>query len=132
MPSSKVEKLGIQLADFAHTLILFLISAAVLWSAGFEVVRVFSHGYPKLDDILLLFIYLELVAMVGIYFRTKRLPVRFLIYIAITALTRYLAVDMKEFDLWMILALSGSILVLSAAVFILRYTSAKYRIDEPQ
>ena len=54
-----------------------------------------GKGYPKLKDILLLFIYLEVLAMVGIYFKTKRLPVVFLLYIAITALTRVLTVDVK-------------------------------------
>ncbi|MFC1357094.1 MAG: hypothetical protein G8D58_10720 [gamma proteobacterium symbiont of Phacoides pectinatus] len=51
-----------------------------------------------MKDVLLLFIYLELGAMVGIYFKTKRLPVRFLIYIAITALTRLLAIDVKVME----------------------------------
>jgi hypothetical protein len=48
------------------------------------------EGHIKIDDILLLFIYLELGAMVGIYFKTNHMPVRFLIYVAITALTRLL------------------------------------------
>lgn len=49
-----------------------------------------EEGHIKIDDILLLFIYLELGAMVGIYFKTNHMPVRFLIYVAITALTRLL------------------------------------------
>ena len=44
----------------------------------------------SIEDILLLFIYLELGAVVGIYFKTNHMPVRFLIYVAITALTRML------------------------------------------
>ena len=43
----------------------------------------------SIEDILLLFIYLELGAVVGI-FKTNHMPVRFLIYVAITALTRML------------------------------------------
>ena len=54
-------------------------------------------GHARLEDILLLFIYIELVTMVGIYFKTDRLPVLFLLYIAITAMTRFLAVDIKAF-----------------------------------
>src|SRR6516162_2060120 len=48
------------------------------------------HKAASLGDILLLFIYLEIGAMVGIYFKTTRLPVRYLIYVAITALGRVL------------------------------------------
>jgi phosphate starvation-inducible membrane PsiE len=50
-----------------------------------------TAGRAGLDDILLLFIYLELGTIVGIYFKTDRLPVLFLLYVAITALTRFLA-----------------------------------------
>ena len=49
-----------------------------------------KNGSASIQDILLLFIYLELGAMVEIYFNSNRLPVRFLIYVAITALTRLL------------------------------------------
>ena len=55
-----------------------------------------AHGGPEIKDVLLLFIYLELGAMVGIYFKTKRLPVRYLIYIAVTALTRVLAIEKSQ------------------------------------
>ena len=65
-------------------------------------------------------------AMVGIYFKTKRLPVRFLIYIAITALTRVLAINVKTMtDLHMI-TITGSILVLALAVLVVRVGSSKY------
>jgi phosphate starvation-inducible membrane PsiE len=64
--------------------------------------------------------------MVGIYFKTKRLPVRFLIYIAITALTRVLAVDIKTMDDQHILALTGAILVLSLAVLVIRIGSVRF------
>ena len=52
-----------------------------------------QKGHASIDDILLLFIYLELGAMVGIYFKTNHMPVRFLIYVAMTALTRLLISD---------------------------------------
>lgn len=58
----------------------------VIWSAGHTVFEILAvKQFATIDDILLLFIYLELGAMVGIYFKTNHMPVRFLIYIAITA-----------------------------------------------
>ncbi len=67
----------------------------------------------------MLFIYLELGAMVGIYFKTNHMPVRFLIYIAITALTRLLISDIQhdhkaDMDLVII---TGSILILAFCDF---------------
>ena len=72
---------------------------------------------------LLLFIYLEFGAMVGTYFKTTELPVRYLIYIAITALARVLieivgAEHRTGNDL---LIVAGAILVLSFAVLVLRF-----------
>ena len=78
-----------------------------------------------LGALLLLFIYLELGAMVGIYFKTNHMPVRFLIYVAITALTRHLlgyvnAQHKPEIDL---LITAGAIFILAASVLVLRYAS---------
>ena len=63
----------------------------------------------------LLFIYLELGAMVGIYFKTNHMPVRFLIYIAITALTRLLISDIQHTHKASMdqVIITGSILILA-------------------
>jgi phosphate starvation-inducible membrane PsiE len=89
------------------------------------------RGRAELADILLLFIYLEIGAMVGIYFKTTRLPVRYLIYIAITALGRVL-IDLvgAEHRTGMdILIVSGAILLLSLAVLVLRFGSNRFPSD---
>ena len=59
------------------------------------------------------------------------MPVRFLIYIAITALTRLLAVDAKTMDDMHLLMVSISILILSGAVLLLKIGSLKYSLAEP-
>jgi phosphate starvation-inducible membrane PsiE len=87
-----------------------------------------AQGRASLADILLLFIYLEIGAMVGIYFKTTRLPVRYLIYIAITALGRVLieivgAEHQTGMDL---LIVAGAILLLSFAVLVLRFGSYRF------
>jgi phosphate starvation-inducible membrane PsiE len=64
--------------------------------------------------------------MVGIYFQTKRLPVRYLLYIAVTALTRVLAIDVKEMSDIHMLTLTGSILILAIAILVLRFSSTRY------
>ena len=78
------------LVDAFHFLALFVIGATTVWSAAAAFIGMVAQGRATLGDILLLFIYLEIGAMVGVYFKTTRLPVRYLIYIAITALTRVL------------------------------------------
>ena len=121
-----VEKFGNLLVDIFHTLGLFVIGATVVWSAVEAYIPMLESGHASLKDILLLFIYLELGAMVGIYFKTHRLPVRFLIYIAITALTRVLTIDIKTMADETVLAITGAILILSVAVLVLRYSSDRF------
>ena len=117
--SQKIENAGNILAHMFHVASLFIIGGIVLWSAAHEVLAMFSRGHAALHDILMLFIYLELGAMIGIYFRTKRLPVLFLIYIAITALTRVLAVEVKAMEGIKMLEITGAILILAIAGFVL-------------
>ena len=92
-----------------------------------------SRGRAELSDILLLFIYLELGAMVGIYFKTTRLPVRYLIYIAITALARVLIeiVGAEHRTGTDLLIVTGAILVLSLAVLVLRFASHRFPSERP-
>ncbi len=126
----KVQKIGNTLVDVFHYLAIFIIGGTVVWSAFYEYMGMMSKGYAALKDILLLFIYLELGAMIGIYFKTHRLPVQFLIFIAITALSRHLVIDVQKvsdpFHLYLLLVISGAIFILSIALFVLTYTAKKY------
>lgn len=73
--TEKIQKMGNILVDVFHYLALFIIGATVVWSAAYEYLQMMGKGHAALKDILLLFIYLELGAMIGIYFKTHRLPV---------------------------------------------------------
>src|SRR6476660_4247464 len=92
-----------------------------------------AQGRATLSDILLLFIYLEIGAMVGIYFKTTQLPVRYLIYVAITALGRVLIeiVGAEHRTRMDILVVTGAILLLSFAVLVLRFGSYKFPSKTP-
>lgn len=122
------DAVGTLLVDGFHYLALFAIGATTVWSAIAAFLSMVARGRADLTDILLLFIYLELGAMVGIYFKTTRLPVRYLIYIAITALARLLIeyVGAEHRTGTDILVVAGGILMLSFAVLILRFGSYRY------
>jgi len=126
----KIQHIGNVLVDVFHHLALFVIGATVVWSAAYEYLHMMEKGYAALKDILLLFIYLELGAMIGIYFKTHRLPVQFLIFIAITALSRHLVIDVQQvsdsFHLYLLLSITGAIALLSVALFVLTFTAKKY------
>ena len=119
---------GTLLVDGFHYLALFAIGGAVVWSAVHAFIGMMAKGSAGIGDILLLFIYLELGAMVGIYFKTNHMPVRFLIYVAMTALTRLLIGDVQTHEPreWEILIISGAILLLALATLVIRYGSARF------
>jgi len=126
--TEKIEKLGGTLVYAFHLVALFVIGGTVVWSAAyFYVVDIMQQGHAKLHDILLLFIYLEVGAMVGIYFKTNRMPVRFLLYVAITALTRMLTIDAKDLGNEQILTVTGAILILAVASLALDFGAARFR-----
>jgi phosphate starvation-inducible membrane PsiE len=124
---------GTLLVDLFHHLALFAIGATTVWSAVVSFAEMVQRGHANLSDILLLFIYLEIGAMIGIYFRTTRLPVRYLLYIAITVLARVLIemVSAEHQTGYDILIVAGAILVLSVAVLILGFGSHNYPDERP-
>jgi phosphate starvation-inducible membrane PsiE len=90
-----LDEVGNLLIEAFHYFALFVIGASIVWSAVFSYSGMVMQGHATIGDILLLFIYLELGAMVGIYFKTNVMPVRCLIYIAITALARLVIADVQ-------------------------------------
>lgn len=118
----RADIIGNLLIEVFHYLALFLIGASVVWSGVIAYGGMMLQGHATIGDILLLFIYLELGAMVGIYFKTNIMPVRCLIYIAITALARLVIADVQAHHeagmgmLWV----SAAILLLAIATRVIR------------
>jgi len=126
----RAEKIGYELVYWFHLTILFIIGAVILVSALKALDKIYSSGQTTVEDILLLFIYLELGAMVGIYFTTSRMPVNFLLYVGITALTRAIIGNLPHdhkvsMDL---LILVGAILILAITVMVLKFSSSSFTV----
>lgn len=105
---------------------LVLITIATVIAGGQEVARMVEARQVALGDLLLLFIYMEVLTMVGIYLRSGALPVRMPLYIAIVALARHLILDMKSMSEWTLVATAGAVLILAFAVLALRYGHARF------
>ncbi len=104
---------------------LFLITICVIIAVYQEVMLMVSLRRVALHDILLLFIYLEVLAMVALYLTSGKLPVRYPIYIAIVAIARFIILDLKDLDAVDVIWLSAAMLVLTFAALVLRYGHAK-------
>lgn len=105
---------------------LLVIAIATVFAMTSEVMTMVRSIQVTLTDLLLLFLYLEVLAMVGLYYNSGKLPVRFPLYIGMVALARYLILDMKAMDDWRMLAVTGSILILTLAVFLIRFGHVRY------
>ena len=104
---------------------LVLITLATIVAIGQELHVIYQQARVELHDILLLFIYLEILTMVALYFTSGKLPVRYPIYISIVAITRFIILGMKEMNALEIIYLAGAILLLTVATLVLRYGSYK-------
>ncbi len=108
---------------------LLLILLATIVAVGQEVVVMVEARKVDLKDLLLLFIYLEIIAMIQIYYEQHRLPIRYPIYIAIVALARYIILDSKSLEQWQLLEIGATIMILTIAVLIVRYGHVKLPYD---
>ena len=99
--------------------ILLLIAVATVGATIIELVRIFDVMTVNLSDLFLLFIYAEVLGMVGVFYRDNRIPVTLPIIIAITALTRMIILQSKDLDAINIIYEAGGILLLSVAAYII-------------
>jgi len=121
-----VKKAGYKALSFVEHIGLFTIAILTAIAMGIEVWVVIENATVTLADLLLLFIYLEVFAMVSLYLKSGRLPVRMPLYIAVVALARYIILDMKNLDTERMLGLSGAILIIAIAILVIRFGHLKY------
>ncbi|MGA0586831.1 phosphate-starvation-inducible PsiE family protein [Dyella sp. KRB-257] len=110
---SLIEKIG-----------LLAILLATLFAGFSEVRQMIVAGHAGVSDLLLLFMYLELVSMVEVYWTAGKLPVRMPLYIAMVALARHMLVD-QQLPALDLLGTSVAILLLAVAVVVVRYGHLK-------
>ena len=122
---SDIRRHGIRLARLVEDVGLSIILLATLVAGGIEIRHMWAQQNVMLTDLLLMFIYVETVTMVKIYWESGKLPVRMPLYIAIVAVARYLIIDVKDMDALRVIAVASSILVIATAVLVVRWGHVK-------
>ena len=117
---------GLDIVELAG---LLIIAFATIYQ---EAMAMIGAGKVTLADLLLMFLYLEVLAMIGQYFRSGHIPVRYPLYIAMVALARYLILDIKDLTELRVVATAGAILLLTLAVLAIRYGHVKFPYREDQ
>lgn len=109
--------------------ILILIVILTLGAVGIELGVVWENRSIQIADILLLFLYTEVISMVGSFYRSRTIPVIYPIFIAITALARLIVLQSKDMAPEVILYESLAIFVLGLAALALRYAPLEIVTD---
>ena len=112
--------------DVIEKVILIILLVATITAIGQEIQKVFVTGIVSLADILLLFIFLEVIGMIKEYYVTNRIAISHPIFIAITALARLIILQRKDFDPVILIYEAGAILILSLAILALRARKIAY------
>lgn len=106
---------------YSEKLLLAVIGILTMFAAGVDVYHMVLNLKVELGGLFLLFIYAEIIGMVGAFYISNRIPVTLPIIIAMTALCRLIVLHSKEADPWMLIAEAGAIVLLGGAAYIMSY-----------
>jgi protein PsiE len=129
---SKLKQSGYKALVIVEDIGLLVIALSTVIAMSFEIGLMINAMKVTLADLLLLFIYLEVLATVGIYLKSGKLPVRMPLYIAIVAIARYMILDMKNLDTLTMLGFAGAIFILAVSILAIRYGHTKFPYDNKE
>ena len=122
-----------KLIKITEKALLAIIALLTVLATFEEVLKIYDANSVQLADLLLLFIYTEVLGMIGIFFVSNRIPITLPIFIAMTAISRLIILQGKEMDMSFLVYEAGAILVLAIAVLVVRYKPLKsysYQTDD--
>src|SRR6056300_1050919 len=103
----------------SEKLLLAIIGIATCIASALYIYDMFLAKAITLPDLFMLFIYVEIIGMVGAFYQTTRIPVTLPIIIAITALCRLIILHSKEMESMQLLAESGAIAILAGSAYLM-------------
>ena len=109
-----------KLVGFIEKAVIAIILVATITAIMFEIMRMIEVQYVELADLLLLFIYVEVIGMVRVYYVSNRVRMTYPLFIAITALSRLIILQGKDSNPELLLYEAGAIVLVAIAVIILR------------
>ncbi len=110
-----------KIIKISEKVLLASIAVLTLIATFQEIFNIYSSNIVQLADLLLLFIYAEVLGMIGIFFVSNQIPITLPIFIAMTAISRLIILQGKDMDMTYLLYEAGAILILSLAVLAVRY-----------
>ncbi|MDC3185295.1 phosphate-starvation-inducible PsiE family protein [Candidatus Pelagibacter sp.] len=106
-------------------LVLILILISTIVAIGLEVKTMIENGSVSLADLLLMFLYLEVLAMIRVFWAEQSINITLPLFIAITALARFIILQGKEMDATQLMYEALAIVFIAVAIVILRLRHSK-------
>jgi protein PsiE len=113
----------------AEKAILVLIALFTIYGVGLEMNKVIQSGDVQLTDLLLMFIYAEVLGMVAGFYQSRKIPITIPIFIAITALCRLIILQGKGISTIDLIYESAAVLLLALAALVIRWNLIKLKRD---
>ena len=111
------------------TAVLFVLISTII-AFLLEVEEMYENRNIELADLLLMFIYIEVIGLVKSYWETRSVRITYPLVIAITALARFIILQDKESDPSNLIYISIAILIVAIATVVIRFRNSKYlKID---
>ena len=120
---SRLMQRGLGLVEQA---VLITIAIATIFAVFQAIAHIWQARAITVGDLLLLFLYLEVMSMLNHYLGSGNLPVRYPLYIGIIALARFLVLEVADIDAFRMIALSSSIFLISIAILVIRYGHVRF------
>jgi len=115
--------------------LLALIAFLTIIAVSQEVLHIIKNAKVELADLLLLFIYTEVLGMIGIFYISNRIPITLPLFIAMTAISRLIILQGKGMEPITLLYEAGAIFIIAAACLVVRYkpkSAYAYQAEEKE
>ncbi len=120
-----------QVIKMIEKVLLMAIALATIFATAQEILKLYENRSVELADLLLLFIYTEVLGMVGVFYKSNKIPITLPLFIAITALSRMIILQGKGSDPQNLIYESAAVLLLAISVLIIRHRSINSLFGKP-
>ena len=110
---------------FIEKSLLTVIALLTIVATFQEIIEIYNIGTINLADLLLLFIYTEVLGMIGVFYTSNRIPITLPLFIAMTAISRLIILQGKGMDASTLLYEAGAILIIALACLAVRYRPSR-------
>ena len=110
---------------FIEKSLLTIIALLTIVATIQEIIKIYNSGTINLADLLLLFIYTEVLGMIGVFYTSNRIPITLPLFIAMTAISRLIILQGKGMDASTLLYEAGAILIIALACLAVRYRPSR-------